>query len=449
MSQIQFLYTQEQLQDIANQIISRSLKLGASGAQVELSESISTDVEILEQKIETFETSHENQLLLTIYHGKQKGHLGISNIETANLDNLINQALDIARYTQPDQANGILEQQFIASDVQKDLELYHPYAIDNKILIEKAMQIEQKALEQSDQITASDGSSISLTTYNFVTANSNGFNNGYRTSRYSNSVSIIGNTPDGMQTDYWYSSSRNYSTLLKPEELAAIAAKRLLNRLNTGTFKPQSCRVIFETNIAKSVIGSLINALNGNSLYRKLSFLNDSLGTRVLPSWLNIEENPFVPSGLSSCYFDNDGGQVHQRKIIEDGLVAGYLLSAYSARKMGMAPTGNAGGAHNLTVSSNFNGNLEMLAREMQNGFIITETIGHGLNSVTGDYSVGASGLVVINGNISHFADNLTIAGNMRDIFNNVLYIATDSTPGSINCGSMLVETGCLQISAK
>jgi len=450
MSQLQFLYSQEQLKTIATEIINRSLQLGASGAQVEISESISTDIEILEQKIENFETSHENQILLTVYNGKQKGHLGISNIEINNLDTLINQALDIAKYTQPDQANGILDKRFLANNDTEDLDLYHPYVIDNASLIAEAMEIESLALGQNKLITASDGSSISLTTYNFVTANSNGFNQDYKTSRYSNSVSIIGNTKkNGMQTDYWYSSARSYTDLLKADRLAQIAAKRLLNRLNAGSFKAQTCRVIFESNIAKSIIGSLISALSGSALYRKLSFLNDSLGTVILPTWLSIEENPFILRGLSSCYFDNEGGRVHKRKIINEGKVEGYLLSAYSARKMGLSPTGNAGGAHNLLVSSNFSGNLEELAREMRNGLIITETIGHGLNSVTGDYSVGASGLVVIDGNISHFADNLTISGNMRDIFKNIIYIANDSTPGSINCGSMLIEQGWLQIAAK
>lgn len=449
MSQLKFLYTQSELSQFANDIITRSVKLGASAAQVELSESISTDIEVLEEKIENFETSHESQMLLTVYIGQQKGHIGISNIDIKNLDSTITQALEIAKYTQPDPANGILEEKYLAQKDFPQLNLFSPHAEDNSSLIATAIEIEQRALQSDNQISASDGASVSLTTYNFVTANSNQFNLGYQTSRYSNSVSLIGNTKDGMQTDYWYSSARNYANLLLPKELAKEASSRLLRRLNKGSFKESSCKVIFETNVAKSIIGALIGALSGNSQYRKLSFLNDSLGNKILPKWLDIIENPYISEGLSSCYFDNEGGRVYQRKLIDNGVVAGYLLSAYTSRKLGMAPTGNAGGAHNLEVSSNFAGNLADLAKEMYSGLIIIETIGHGLNSVTGDYSVGASALVVINGEISHFTDNLTISGNMRDIYNNIVHIASDSSPGSLICGSMLIESGCLQISGK
>ncbi len=449
MTKLQFIYQQSQLSDYANDIINRAIKLGASQAQVELSESISTDIEVLDQKIENFETSHESQMLLTVYLGQQKGHIGISNIDTKNLDTIIKQALEIAKYTQADPANGILEKQFLTKKLPTDLQLYMPHNENNDTLISTVMDIEQKALSSDKRITASDGASVSLTSYNFVTANSNDFNLGYQTSRYSNSVSLIGNTKNGMQTDYWYSSSRNYTKLLTSAELANHAANRLLRRLNKGEFKQSTCKVIFESTIAKSIIGALIAALSGNSQYRKLSFLNDSLGNKVLPEWLSIEEDPFIPEGLSSCYFDNEGGQVYQRKLVDNGLVSGYLLSAYSARKLNMQPTGNAGGAHNLKVTSNFNGDLIALAREMHSGLIIIETIGHGLNSVTGDYSVGASGLVVIDGKISHFTDNLTISGNMRDIYNNILCIANDSSPGSLLCGSMLIESNCLQITGK
>jgi PmbA protein len=449
MSQLKFLYTQSELSQFANDIITRSVKLGASAAQVELSESISTDIEVLEEKIENFETSHESQMLLTVYIGQQKGHIGISNIDIKNLDSTITQALEIAKYTQPDPANGILEEKYLAQKDFPQLNLFSPHAEDNSSLIATAIEIEQRALQSDNQISASDGASVSLTTYNFVTANSNQFNLGYQTSRYSNSVSLIGNTKDGMQTDYWYSSARNYANLLLPKELAKEASSRLLRRLNKGSFKESSCKVIFETNVAKSIIGALIGALSGNSQYRKLSFLNDSLGNKILPKWLDIIENPYISEGLSSCYFDNEGGRVYQRKLIDNGVVAGYLLSAYTSRKLGMAPTGNAGGAHNLEVSSNFAGNLADLAKEMYSGLIIIETIGHGLNSVTGDYSVGASALVVINGEISHFTDNLTISGNMRDIYSNIIHIANDSSPGSLICGSMLIESGCLQISGK
>lgn len=449
MNKINFLYSTHQLQQQADTIIHRALRLGATQAQVELSENIATEVEVLNQNIENFTTAHEHQLLLTVYLGQQKGQIGISNLATPDLDLLIAKALDIAKYTQPDTANGLLAEEFLAPNWSHDLALYSPLLIDNHTLIATTMRLEQQTLSQSELITASDGAATSINSYNFVTATSNGFNNGYQTSRYSNSVSIIGNSANGMQTDYWYSSARNYQQLLDSNTLAKTAAKRLLRRLTPGKFNGQQGPIIFESNIAKSIIGSLIGALSGNALYRKLSFLNDSLGQQILPTWLTIYEDPYRPQGLASCYFDNEGGIVKPRTLIDQGKVAGYLLSAYSARKLNLPPTGNAGGAHNLIVTANFAGDLAQLAHTMHNGLIIIETIGHGLNAVTGDYSVGASALEVVNGEIGNFIDNLTLSGNIRNILHNILNIANDSSESSIICGSMLIDGGCLNIATK
>ena len=449
MAHLNFIFKQDELQNIADSIIKQALHLGATSAQLELSESISTDITVLNQQIENFETSHENQFLLTVFCGNKKGSIGLSTINLPHLSAVIQQALDIAKYTEEDLANGLLEPQYQARTWPAELELYRPYVLENAQLIHQAKQIEALALAQSSQISASDGASITLTQYNFVTANSNNFNSGYQTSRYSNYFGLIGETADGMQTDYWYSSARDYHDLMPIPQLAATAAGRVLRRLTKGTFSSGKPQVIFESGIAKGIIGSLIGALSGGSLYRRLSFLNDSLGTQVLPAWINISEDPFMVRGLASCYFDNEASQVAPRYIIEHGKVNGYILSSYSARKMHLAPTGNAGGTHNILVSHNFAGDLAALAQEMANGIIIIETIGNGLNMVTGDYSVGASGLVVSAGVISHFVDNLTISGNMREIFNNIALIANDSEPNSVICGSMLINAGTIQVSSK
>lgn len=446
MSQINFLYTQANLQSIADQIITQTLQAGATAAQVEVSESISTDIEILNQQTENFETSHENQLVLTVFKGTRKGHVGISNIEPHNLSEIIKNALDIATYTEEDPANGLLDKQYLLQELPPELGLYNLHSDSNHNLIAQAKELEQLARDYSPLISASDGSSLSLTRYNFVTANSNGFNHGYQTSRYSKYVSLIGETAAGMQTDYWYSSSRDFLQLDDNRNVAQIAAQRVLRRLDKGSFSSSSPAVIFESSLAKSIIGSLIGALSGGSLFRRLSFLNDSLNTQILPEWFNVSENPFIFGGLSSCYFDNEGGQVSARDIIKSGVVNGYLLSSYTARKMNMAPTGNAGGSHNIMVTNNVSGNLSELAKKMCNGLIIIETIGHGLNMVTGDYSVGASGLVVENGEIGHFVDNLTISGNMREIYKNIIAINDNSDPGSIICGDMLIADGIIQV---
>lgn len=449
MTQINFLYTQKELYEIANQVLQTATIAGASSAQVELSECISTDIEVLNQHTENFETSHENQLLLTVFKGHKKGNIGISNIQPANIEQIVRQALDIATYTEEDPENGLLEEKYLVTELHADLQLYHTHQAPNQELIAEVKDLEQRALNISSKISASDGASLSLTRYNFVTANTNGLNHGYQTSRYSKYVSLIGENAHGMQTDYWYSSSRDFNDLIENSALAQTAAMRVLRRLERGEFKTSQPKVIFESSIAKSIIGSLVGALSGNSLFRRLSFLNDSLGSQILPSWFNLNEDPFILKGLSSCYFDNEGSKVVKRKIIDSGKVNGYLLSSYSARKLNMLPTGNAGGSHNLLVEANFKGDLAALALEMQDGIIIIETIGHGLNMVTGDYSVGASGLVVQNGKISHFVDNLTISGNMREIYQNILAVANDSEASSIICGSMLINSGIIQVNSK
>lgn len=446
MSSLNFLYSQQNLQEKADLIISEALNMGASSAQVELSESISTDVEILNQQIDNFETSHENQLLITVFKGSKKGNVGISTIEPKNLKYIIQQALDIATFTEEDNCNGILEKEFLATPLEKNLNLYNHKTICNQELISQAKELEQLALDNK-QIKSSDGSSVSMTHYNFAMANSNGFNDGYQTSRYSKYVSLIGENALGMQTDYWYASSRNFDKLDKNSVIANHAQERVLHRLNPTSEIESSPIVVFESQISRSIIGSLMGAISGNSQYRKLSFLNDSINTQVLPEWININENPFVNEGLSSCYFDNEGGKVVQRNIIENGRVNGYLLSGYSARKLGLKPTGNSGGNHNLTISFNFDGGLNEIANKVQNGIIIIETIGHGLNMVTGDYSVGASGLIIKNGIITGYADNLTIAGNMSNIFKNISLIANDYTNGSILCGSMVINSGVISVS--
>ena len=449
MTKLDFLYTQPQLNEIADQIIDLSLQEGASDAQVELSESISTDIEVLNQEIETFETSHENQLLLTVYMGHKKGHIGISSIRLENSRDIIRQALDIAKYTEEDRANGLLEKEYIVTSLHDDLQLYAPYPINNNELITQTKELEQTALDLEPLISASDGASTTLTRYNFVTANTHGLNHGYQTSRYSKSLSLIGKNTQGMQTDYWYSSSRIFTNLSANRELAQKTVNRVKRRLTYGSYTSGKPAIIFEDTIAKSIIGSLIGALSGGSLYRRLSFLNDSIGQQILPSWFNMYEDPFIINGLASCYFDNEGSAVARRTVIESGKVQGYFLSSYTARKMNMRSTGNAGGSHNIYVTPNHHGNLESLAREMQNGLIIIETIGHGLNMVTGDYSVGASALVVINGEISHFTDNLTIARNMREILQQIALINDDTEFSSVNCGAMLINAGIIQVSIK
>lgn len=440
MSNLDFEYKQEQLSTIAATMLERAIQLGATSAQVEINECIATSVDVLNSEIENFETSYDRTTGISVFVGNKRGNVGITSIDLNNIDKIINQAIDIAKYTQEDNANGIAEKEYICTAITQDLQLYNPQTIDSQYLINKAKNIEQLGLKIDDRITSSDGASINLAKYNFIIANTNGLNLGYKTTMYSDSLSLIGDTGKSMQTDYWYSSARDFNELLNDSALAQTAGRRVLRRLNKGQIKSGVFSVIFESPIAKSIIGNFLGAISGNSLFRRLSFLNDSLNTDVFPSWLSIEEDPFIRKGLASCYFDNEGVRVTRKKIVENGTVVSYILSCYTARKLGMQPTGNAGGSHNVLVSHNTTDSLEQLIKKMGTGLVVIETIGHGLNMVTGDYSVGASGLWVKNGAVQFFVDNVTISGNMKEIFKNIAYISNDYEQSSMRCGSMLVE---------
>ena len=326
--------------------------------------------------------------------------------------------------------------------ITADLNLYSPSSISNQSLIANAQNIESLSLKQNSPIKTSDGAAISCELHNFILANTNGFNLGYKTSRYSKHISLIGESKDGLQTDYWYDVTRDFNDLISDEELAATAVTRTKRRLHKGRLKAaKKYPVIFEAAIAKSLISTYLNAVSGSNLFRRLSFLNDSLGQQIFPEWVNIEEDPYITKGIASGYFDNEGVTVIKRSLVNNGQVNGYLLGCYSARKMELISTGNAGGCHNILVTPNFSGDLLTLAKTMGSGLIIIETIGHGVNMVTGDYSVGASGLWVENGSIQFFVDNLTISGNLRQIFADIVHIGDDYSPHEqIQCGSILVD---------
>lgn len=440
MAQLEFTHTQNNLKNLADLILNRATALGATSAQLEINESIETGVDVLNGNIESVETSYDSNIGLTVYVGQNRGNVGISQVPPGDLDMIIQQALDIAKYTQADPISGIPNKEDLCTSFTDNLQLYNSTSIDNAQIIQQALELEKIGVTSDKQVNASDGAAISLGKYNFIIANTNGLNLGYTTTRYGKSLSLIGQTKKGMQTDYWYSNARDYNDLDSNLDLATHAISRVKRRLSNGKIKSGSYAVIFESTIAKSLIGNFFGAISGGSLYRNLSFLNNSLNTQVFPEWLTITEDPFVIKGSSSCYFDNEGVNVCRRDLVKNGTVNGYLLSSYSARKLGMKTTGNAGGNHNIQVSSNTVGDINILAAGMKRGLVIIETIGHGVNMVTGDYSVGASGLWVENGEIKFFVEGLTIAGNLKAIYKDIRYISNDYTKGSIQCGSMLVD---------
>ncbi len=443
MEHLEFEYTQEQLSYQSNHILERALSLGATSAQVEINENFSTSVEVLHTNVESFETSYTTELNLSVYIDRNRSHISISQITPNNLDSVIKQALNLAKYTQEDPYNGIADKNLLCNSFKDNLQLYNPITISNQDLINKAKHIEELSLKSNHKQINSDGASLHLGKYNFNLANTNGLNLGYQTTRYSNSLSLIGQIPNSkeMQTDYWSDSARDFNDLISDNQLATITLNRTLRRLNKGKIKSGKYPVIFETNIAKSMIANFLNAISGHNIYRQLSFLNNSIGQQIFPQWLDIDENPFVIKGSSSCYFDSEGVNVRPKSIVTEGCVNNYLLNCYYARKLNLESTGNAGGWHNIKVSHNFEGDLNEFAKTLGKGLIIIDTIGHGLNMVSGDYSVGASGLWVENGEIKFFVDNFSIAGNLKQIYQNIHYISNDwNSHSSIWCGSILAD---------
>lgn len=441
MSKLSFAYDQNTLQQKANYILKLAKDSGASDAHLEINEAIVTGVEVLKGKIDNFESSYDSALTLTLYVGKQKGSVAISSLNDEQIIQAIAKAMDICKYTKADPFSGLAEKEFLAVKDTRELSLYNPRDITSQEIVDYTLNLEAQLNKQniSDTIN-SDGASFSYANYNFVVANSNGFNLGYQTTRYAASISLISAIDGNMQQDYWYSSARAFEDILPQDVLVTTALKRLTRRLNSASITPGAHRVIFEASIASSLIGNFIAAISGNNLYRRLSFLNDSLNKLVFPEWLNIIEDPFIVKALASCYFDHEGVRVCKRNLVEDGKVMGYLLNSYTSRKLNMPTTGNSGGHHNILVSHNIQGELEDLCKILTNGLVIIETIGHGVNMVTGDYSVGASALVVENGVVQGFVNGLTISGNLAEIYKNIEYISNDKVQGSISCGSMLVK---------
>jgi PmbA protein len=443
MEKNQFNYSQDFLKNYCNEIITKALKYGATQCKVEINEVISKDISILNQSIEQFENSYGCSISITVFIGNKKGSSAITALNIDNIDDTIKHALDIAKYTEDDNANSLPAKSFLADNdiVNKiNLNLYHNKIDDNQKLISNLKELENMACHKNDHFI-SDGCSIHASYYNFRLANSHGFNSGYITSRYNKDISLIAKIDNNtMQTDYAYTTKRDYLKLDTNQELTNRVYNKLTRRLNKSSITTGTYNIIFESDIAKSIIGNFFAGINGNNIFRNLSFLNNSLHQKVFPQWLSIYEDPFELENMASCFFDSEGVKVIKKDIVTNGVVNNYLLNSYTAKKLGLDLTGNAGGTHNVYVSSNFNGDIHQLAKELFNGIIIIETIGHGVNIVTGDYSVGASGLLVKNGIVSEFVDNFTLSGNLKYIFNNIKYIANDYTHGSLNCGSMLIE---------
>lgn len=437
-----FSHRLETLQELARDVLTYAQKQGTSACEVDVSDGFGQSVTVRHDEIETIEYNRDKAIAVTVYLGQRKGHASTSVFSPTALRETVDAAVNIARFTAADSCAGLpnADQLAMTADNLPDLDLYHPWRLSVDQAVDLARDCEQAAFALSPRITNSEGASVSIQEGQFIAANSLGFMGGYPTSRHYLSCAVIAGADDNMQRDDWYSTARDPALIESPASVGERAAQRALSRL--GAYKIKTCKapVVFEAPLAASLIGSFVHAVSGGSLYRKTSFLVDSLGKRVFSKKVDISERPHLPRALASSYFDNDGVATSNREVVVEGRLQGYFLSAYTARKLGMQTTGNAGGSHNLLVHPGKR-DLPALLKKMGHGLLVTELLGHGVNYVTGDYSRGAAGYWVENGEIVHPVEEITIAGNLREMFRNVAAVGNDVLiRGSKQVGSLLIE---------
>jgi len=413
---------------------------GATAAEVEVSTSVGQNVTVRLNEVETIEHNRDKALGVTVYVGQQRGNASTTDLSSAAIGRTVDAALAIAKYTAEDAFAGLADAERLAVAPFASYDLYHPWQPSIEEAIEHCRAMEAAAFAVDKRIDNSEGGTLSTYKSDFIYANSLGFMGGYPTTRHSASVTMIASNKSGMQRDYWYSVARSKDRLETPASIGARAGRRTVSRLNAKRIATADMPVIFDSTVSPSLIGAFVGAVSGASLYRKASFLMDSVGTQVFAKSISIAEDPFVPHGLASGPFDSEGVATVARDVVKDGVLQGYFLSSYSARKLGLASTGNAGGNHNLIVSHD-DIDLAALLKKMGRGLYVTETMGHGGNGVTGDYSLGAAGFWVENGEIQYPVEEITIAGNLRDMFKSIVAIANDALPyGSKRVGSVLID---------
>ena len=414
-------------------------KAGASDAEVSAHTGQGLSVSARLGEVETLEHMQDRSISVTVYLGKRKGHASSADLRRESIHSCVGHAIDIARYTQEDKANGLAERSLLAVDFP-DLDLWHPVAMDAGAAIARTLACEA-AGRADEQISNSEGASFNAGLGLSVYGNTNGFTGRNAGTRFSQSCILLAGEGDRMQRDYSYDSRRCLDDLESPETTGIEAARRTVNRLGASQLATARMPVLFAPDVAQGLVSHLVGAISGSALYRNASFLKDMAGEALFPDWLNIFERPWLPRGTGSASFDAEGVATRERRIIDSGVLGGYVLSSYSARRLGLETSGNAGGVRNVLLEPGGEGCAD-LVRHMGNGFYVTEVMGQGISMVTGDYSRGASGFLVENGEITHPVEEVTIAGNLRDIFMNVVAAGEDiDTRGNIHTGSVLIST--------
>jgi PmbA protein len=439
MADTRFSFSQDKLKTIADDILKFAKKRGASACEVDVSEGFGQSVSVRRDEVDTIEYNRDKGVGVTIYDGQKRGYASTSDFSKEALKATVDAAVSIARFTAPDPAAGLPDKELLATEFP-DFDLYHPWNIPVEEAIEIARRCERAAFAVSPEIRNSEGASISMQESHFISANSLGFMGGYASSRHYLSCSVIAGEGDDMQRDDWYTSKRDPAELADADEIGTFAARRALARIGARQIPTCEVPVLFEAPLAAGLIGAFVHAVSGGALYRKSTFLMDSLGKQVFRPHIQIAERPHLAKAFASSPFDDDGVATKDREIIIDGVLQGYFLSTYSARKLGMQTTGNAGGSHNLLVKSG-QYDLDGLVKQMDRGLLVTELLGHGVNYVTGDYSRGAAGFWVENGRIQYPVHEITIAGNLKDMLMGIQEVGSDVlVRGSKHCGSILVD---------
>ena len=438
-----FAYSRAHFESLVDAALAHAKKLGATDAGADVSEGCGLSVSVRKGELENVERNRDKTLGVTVYLGHRRGNASTSDFSQDAIERTVQAAYDIARFTAEDPVAGLPDEADI-SHTHPDLDLFHPWNITSADAATLALRCEAAAMQTDKRITNSEGAAVSAQQSHFFSAHTHGFRGGYASSRHSVSVAPIAGKGEHMQRDAWYTSMRSASELASPEAVGRYAAERALSRLKARKIATVECPVLFEAPVAAGLLGGFVQAVSGGALYRKSTFLLDSLGKTVFPKHIQIEEDPFVMRGKGSSPFDDEGVITRARRVVDDGRVEGYFLSSYTARKLGMRTTGNSGGSHNLVMSSRLtqsSDDLDAMLQKLGTGLFVIELMGQGVNYVTGDYSRGASGFWVENGRIAYPVQEITIAGNLKDMFMGIEAIGADAyNMGAKTVGSVLIN---------
>jgi PmbA protein len=429
----------ESLKAVAAQAVALARRHGSDQAEVGVSYEEGLSVSVRMGELESVERQRDRGLAITVYRDQRKGSASTTDFSATSIEETVRKAVSIGSFTTADEYAGLADAELMAKE-PRDLDLYFPWDVDVDQATELALRSESAARSLDPRIANSEGASVSSGVGQRVYANSHGFVGSYPTSTHSMSCSVLAKSGESLERDYWYTVSRHPDDLETPEQVGEEAARRAVQRLDARTLSTRKVPVLYPAELAKGLFGHLIAAVRGTAQYRRASFLLDAAGEKILPDFIDIEEDPFIPRALASAPFDAEGVQTRKRRLVERGVLQGYVLSSYSARRLGLATTGNAGGVHNLLVKPTA-GTLDDLIKDCDEAFVVGELLGQGVNTVSGDYSRGAAGFWVERGAIVHPVHEVTIAGNLKDLFREIQAVGSDvDERGTVRCGAVRVD---------